>query len=146
MDKTLITNISTLKHEYLSIIGITTTMDGFYLASKINKLIFTKLTLNKDFESYKPENNRICYFKHYYYFHPPYRLHNFLLANHNSEGCFLFETLNMYDFVYVLMGRDNAQYAQNFINKIRLLDNVSLVKLIDTTGQEQLSTEQDIPK
>jgi|GEM_PF-1951820 2''-5'' RNA ligase len=146
MDKTLITNISTLKPEDLSIIGITTTMNGFSLASKINKLIFTKLTLNKDFESYKPENKRTCYFKHYYYFYPPYRLHNFLLSNHNSEGCFLFETLNMYDFVYVLMGRDNVQYAQNFINKVRLLDNVLLVKLIDTTGQEEQPLEKSVTK
>src|SRR5574344_1649942 len=141
MSKYLDLGSSKLNESDLSIIGITTTVDSFFLASEINKILGTKLTLKKDFESYNEQTNKNCCFKHYYYYHQPYHLHNSLMENRNIDGAFLFSSKSMFDFIYVLIGRDHLRHSKNFVEKVKKIDNVSLVQIIHPLVREEENKE-----
>ncbi len=134
----------TISPDNLTIIGITTPIEGFALAQAININLYTKLTLFKDFESYNQAKNETNRFKNYYYYHSPYRLHNFLISNKNSDDKILFQKYKKFDYIFILIGRDHKRHARNFIKTIKDIYNIVLTKTIyPTTSKIKLSQEQE---
>lgn len=120
----------TISTDYLTIVGITTPLDSFTLAQAINVNLYIKLTLYKDFDSFNPIKNQTNRFKNYYYYHSPYRLHNFLISNKNSDDKVLFQNYKEFDYIFVLIGRDHKRHAKNFIKTLKNIDNIIFKKTI----------------
>lgn len=117
----------------LSIIGITTALNGLTLAQNINFSLKTDLRLCKDFESYDKDKDKIFYFRCYYYSDKIHHLEYILISNKNDENQFLVKTHLKYDYLYVVIGRDNKFRSNSVIEKINEIHNIQLIRNVHPT-------------
>ena len=144
MSKELKSISSEITSNELSIIGISTTLNGLSLAQSINSLLNTDLRLCKDFESYNKEENQSYCFKNYHYSNEIHHLKHFLISNKNNDNKLLIKTHIKYDYIYVIIGRDNNIYASDFTEKIKKVQNIQLVRNIHPTSTTKEHFKQDV--
>lgn len=144
MSKELKSISSEITSNELSIIGISTTLNGLSLAQSINSLLNTDLRLCKDFESYNKENNQSYCFKNYHYSNNIHHLKHFLISNKNNENKLLLKTHIKFDYIYVIIGRDNKICASEFRDKVKKVQNIQLIQNVypTTTSKDQLKQEE----
>lgn len=133
MSKELKSISSEITSEDLSIIGISSPLSGLSLAQTINSLFNSNLRLCKDFEHYDKDENKSFPFRNYYYLNKNDHLSHFLISNKNKDNKFIINTNVKYDYIYVIIGRDNKSCASNFIEKTKGVDNILLVRNIHPT-------------
>lgn len=148
MSKELKSISSEITSNELSIIGISTTLNGLSLAQSINSLLNTDLRLCKDFESYNKENNQSYCFKNYHYSNNIHHLKHFLISNKNNENKLLLKTHIKFDYIYVIIGRDNKICASEFRDKVKKVQNIQLIQNVypTTTSKDQLKQEEKTAK
>lgn len=148
MSKELKSISSEITSNELSIIGISTTLNGLSLAQSINSLLNTDLRLCKDFESYNKENNQSYCFKNYHYSNNIHHLKHFLISNKNNDNKLLIKTHIKFDYIYVIIGRDNKICASEFRDKVKKVQNIQLIQNVypTTTSKDQLKQEEKIAK
>lgn len=148
MSKELKSISSEITSNELSIIGISTTLNGLSLAQSINSLLNTDLRLCKDFESYNKENNQSYCFKNYHYSNNIHHLKHFLISNKNNDNKLLIKTHIKFDYIYVIIGRDNKICASEFRDKIKKVQNIQLIQNVypTTTSKDQLKQEEKTAK
>ncbi|MEA4968513.1 MAG: RNA 2',3'-cyclic phosphodiesterase [Bacteroidaceae bacterium] len=148
MSKELKSISSEITSNELSIIGISTTLNGLSLAQSINSLLNTDLRLCKDFESYNKEENQSYCFKNYHYSNNIHHLKHFLISNKNNDNKLLIKTHIKFDYIYVIIGRDNKICASEFRDKIKKVQNIQLIQNVypTTTSKDQLKQEEKIAK
>lgn len=148
MSKELKSISSEITSNELSIIGISTTLNGLSLAQSINSLLNTDLRLCKDFESYNKENNQSYCFKNYHYSNNIHHLKHFLISNKNNENKLLIKTHIKFDYIYVIIGRDNKICASEFRDKVKKVQNIQLIQNVypTTTSKDQLKQEEKTAK
>lgn len=146
MSKELKSISSEITSNELSIIGISTTLNGLSLAQSINSLLNTDLRLCKDFESYNKENNQSYCFKNYHYSNNIHHLKHFLISNKNNENKLLLKTHIKFDYIYVIIGRDNKICASEFRDKIKKVQNIQLIQNVypTITTKDQIKKEEKI--
>lgn len=144
MSKELKSISSEITSNELSIIGISTTLNGLSLAQNINALLNIDLRLCKDFESYNKEENQSFCFRNYHYSNDLHRLKYFLISNKNNENKLLIKTHIKYDYIYVIIGRDNKIHSSEFTEKIKKVQNIQLVRNIHPTNLTKEQFNQDI--
>ena len=148
MSKELKSISSEITSNELSIIGISTTLNGLSLAQSINSLLNTDLRLCKDFESYNKEENQSYCFKNYHYSNNIHHLKHFLISNKNNENKLLLKTHIKFDYIYVIIGRDNKICASEFRDKVKKVQNIQLIQNVypTTTSKDQLKQEEKTAK
>ncbi len=148
MSKELKSISSEITSNELSIIGISTTLNGLSLAQSINSLLNTDLRLCKDFESYNKEENQSYCFKNYHYSNNIHHLKHFLISNKNNDNKLLIKTHIKFDYIYVIIGRDNKICASEFKDKIKKVQNIQLIQNVypTTTSKDQLKQEEKTAK
>ena len=148
MSKELKSISSEITSNELSIIGISTTLNGLSLAQSINSLLNTDLRLCKDFESYNKEENQSYCFKNYHYSNNIHHLKHFLISNKNNDNKLLIKTHIKFDYIYVIIGRDNKICASEFRDKIKKVQNIQLIQNVypTTTSKDQLKQEEKTAK
>ena len=148
MSKELKSISSEITSNELSIIGISTTLNGLSLAQSINSLLNTDLRLCKDFESYNKENNQSYCFKNYHYSNNIHHLKHFLISNKNNDNKLLIKTHIKFDYIYVIIGRDNKICASEFRDKVKKVQNIQLIQNVypTTTSKDQLKQEEKTAK
>ena len=146
MSKELKSISSEITSNELSIIGISTTLNGLSLAQSINSLLNTDLRLCKDFESYNKEDNQSYCFKNYHYSNNIHHLKHFLISNKNNDNKLLIKTHIKFDYIYVIIGRDNKICASEFRDKIKKVQNIQLIQNVypTTTTKGQLRQDEKI--
>lgn len=113
----------------LSIIGIVCPVSEFILAGKVNKCAYMRLAKREDFSiwnrSKSVRDNLECFF-----------------WNNEKDGCqyMLFETSNdkaesmkqwsQYDFVMIIIGRDNVETARKLIAKLNKSEIITALQLL----------------
>ncbi len=144
MSKELKSISSEITSNELSIIGISTTLNGLSLAQSINSLLNTDLRLCKDFESYNKEENQSYCFKNYHYSNNIHHLKHFLISNKNNENKLLLKTHIKFDYIYVIIGRDNKICASEFRDKIKKVQNIQLIQNVypTITTKDQIKQEE----
>lgn len=151
MNKELSELYSDITPDEITIVGISTSIGGLSLVQKINSLLKINLSLFKDFESYNKDTNTISLFKNYYYDNSQYRLKTFLFSNKNKENKILLDDKKLlkekkaFDYIYILLGRDHMRHAENLIEHIREIPNISLVRRIyppENTNKDDIIKER----
>ena len=120
---------SSYQESDLSIIGIVCPVSGFILAGKVNKCADMRLVKKEDFsiwnKSKAVRDNLECFF-----------------WNNEKDGCqyMLFETSNdkvesmkqwsQYDFVMIIIGRDNAEMVRKLIAKLNKSEVITALQLL----------------
>lgn len=141
---------SSYQESDLSIIGIVCPVSGFILAGKVNKCADMRLAKKEDFSiwnrSKSVRDNLECFF-----------------WNNEKDGCqyMLFETSNdkaesmkqwsQYDFIMIIIGRDNAEIVRNLIAKLNKSEVITALQLLhgnsdkkDTKAVQETIIQLDI--
>lgn len=141
---------SSYQESDLSIIGIVCPVSGFILAGKVNKCADMRLVKKEDFsiwnKSKAVRDNLECFF-----------------WNNEKDGCqyMLFETSNdkvesmkqwsQYDFVMIIIGRDNAEMVRKLIAKLNKSEVITALQLLhgnsdkkDTKAVQETIVQLDI--
>lgn len=131
---------SSYGEDEISMVGIVCAVSGFILAGRINKCADMRLAKRKDFSIWNKSKAVIddleCFF-----------------WNNEKAGCMymLFETSNdtvasmkqwsQYDFVMIIIGRDNADIAKSLTAKLNKSELVTALQILHT-GSDKKETNQ----
>jgi hypothetical protein len=117
-----------LYDEPFTVLGLSSSLPGFKVASKMNHNLFVDFLRLQDFLSYKEESNKEYPFQWFYYYDDIDELCYFLLSN-ITDNILLIKELKKIDYVLLIIGRDCIEKSKEINKEINKIDGIMFSKV-----------------